>query len=159
MNSMILGRGFAVGVVIPVMTLVTSILSKIPVFTITGKRKDVSGMVTVVPVCLTGAMFFIACSCLGFELLKDALARMVLVLLGGPGWRLLYCFMSHFISAIIKLAIKEVVIYTDEKIKVTKQLTAARKDTKAGILNQLFTYEEVIEYDTLMVAEESLYNK
>lgn len=83
MNSMILGRGFAVGVVIPVMTLVTSILSKIPVFTITGKRKDVSGMVTVVPVCLTGAMVFIACSCLGFELLKDALARMVLVLLGG----------------------------------------------------------------------------
>ena len=68
-------------------------------------------------------------------------------------------FMNHFISAIIKLAIKEVVLYTDEKIKVTKQLTAARKDTKAGILNQLFTYEEVIEHDTLMVAEESLYNK
>ena len=82
MNPMILGRGFAVGVVIPVMSLVTGILSKIPVYTITGKRKAVSGMVTVAPVCLTGAAVFIACRGLGYELLKDALARMVLVLLG-----------------------------------------------------------------------------
>lgn len=52
MNPMILGRGFALGVVVPVITLVTGILSKIPVFTITSKRKAVSGMVTVVPVCL-----------------------------------------------------------------------------------------------------------
>lgn len=68
-------------------------------------------------------------------------------------------FMNDFISAIIKLAIQDVVIYTDEKVKVTKQLIDARKDTNAGILNQPFTYEDVLEHDTLMVAEESLYNK
>lgn len=71
----------------------------------------------------------------------------------------LFLYEENVHITIIKLAIKEVVIYTNEKIKVTKQVTAARKDTKAGILNQPFTYEEVIEHDTLMVAEESLYNK
>ena len=96
MNPMILGRGFAMGVVIPVITLVTGILSRIPVFTITGKRKAVSGMVTVVPVCLTGAAVFIACSGLGYELLKDALARMVLVLLG-VSW-LVFALLSSLIE-------------------------------------------------------------
>ena len=70
-------------------------------------------------------------------------------------------FMNDFISAIIKTAIQDVVIYTDEKVKVTKQLIDARKDTNAGILNQHVTYEyeEVMEHNTLMVAEESLCNK
>ncbi|MGN0341683.1 MAG: hypothetical protein ACI4DO_02725 [Roseburia sp.] len=70
MNPMILGRGFAMGVAIPVITLVTGILSRIPVFTITGKRKAVSGMVTVVPFCLAIVvllLFFVVLGCDPYE--------------------------------------------------------------------------------------------
>ena len=69
------------GVVMWVVLLITGIFSQIPFFTITCKRKTVSGMVTVAPVCLTGALVSMACHDLGFGLLKDAFARMVLMLL------------------------------------------------------------------------------
>ena len=68
-------------------------------------------------------------------------------------------FMNNFVSAIMKLAIKDVVIYTHKKIKITKQMLEARKDTNADIINQPFTYEHVLDEDIMMAAEESLYNK
>ena len=68
-------------------------------------------------------------------------------------------FMNDFISAIIKLAIQDVVIYTDEKVELTKQVIDSRKDTNADILNQPLIYKDELEHDTLMVAEESVHNK
>ena len=68
-------------------------------------------------------------------------------------------FMNDFISAIIKLEIQDVVIYTDEKVELTKQVIDSRKDTNAGILDQPLIYKDELEHDTLMVAEESVHNK
>ena len=68
-------------------------------------------------------------------------------------------FMNDFISAIIKLAIQDVVIYTDEKVELTKQVIDSRKDTNADILNQPLIYKDELEHDTLMVAEESVHHK
>lgn len=68
-------------------------------------------------------------------------------------------FMNDFISAIIKLAKQDVVIYTDEKVELTKQVIDSRKDTNADILNQPLIYKDELEHDTLMVAEESVHNK
>lgn len=68
-------------------------------------------------------------------------------------------FMNDFISAIIKLEIQDVVIYTDEKVELTKQVIDSRKDTNAGILDQPLIYKDELEHDTLMVTEESVHNK
>lgn len=90
----------------------------------------------------------------GWNVVKDKY-----ILLPKTNGKIDFEFMNDFISAIIKLAIQDVVIYTDEKVELTKQVIDSRKDTSVGILNQPLIYKDELEYDTLMVAEESVHNK
>lgn len=68
-------------------------------------------------------------------------------------------FMNDFISAIIKLAIQDVVIYADKKIEATKQVIIDGKRKGRDTETKSYTYEDSLISNVLMVAEESTYNK
>lgn len=67
--------------------------------------------------------------------------------------------MNDFISAIIKLAIQDVVIYADKKIEATKQVIIDGKRKGRDTETKSYTYEDSLISNVLMVAEESTYNK
>lgn len=68
-------------------------------------------------------------------------------------------FMNDFISAIIKLAIQDVVTYADKKIEATKQVIIDGKRKGRDIETISYAYEDSLMSNALMVAEESTYNK
>lgn len=68
-------------------------------------------------------------------------------------------FMNDFISAIIKLAIQDVVTYVDKKIEATKQVIIDGKRKGRDIETTSYAYEDSLMGNALMVAEESTYNK
>jgi hypothetical protein len=80
------------------------------------------------------------------------------ILLPKTNGKIDFDFMNDFISAIIKLAIKEVVIYTDKKIEVTKKVIAEGKRKGRDTETKSYSNEDSLMGDTLMVAEESTYN-
>lgn len=82
MNPMLFGSRFAVCVVVPLITLLTGILSKMPLFTITGKRKAVSGSVTIVPVCVTIAVLLLFRFRAGFWIFENDEEWTILVIYG-----------------------------------------------------------------------------
>lgn len=68
-------------------------------------------------------------------------------------------FMNDFISAIIKLAIQDVVTYADKKIEATKQVIIDGKRKGRDIETISYAYGDSLMSNALMVAEELTYNK
>ena len=68
-------------------------------------------------------------------------------------------FMNDFISAIIKLAVQDVVTYADKKIEATKQIIIDRKRKGRDIETKSYAYEDSLISNALIVAEEPTYNK